>query len=65
MAAFNGDIRVARGVFDSPKGRKMVQMRNEQGATPLAMAIIAGQVLEYISYEKWTVNISLQAVNKL
>ena len=44
LAAFNGHVRVARCVFDSVKGRKLVQLQNSQGATPLAMAIIAGQV---------------------
>lgn len=44
LAAWAGDLKLARVVLDSIKGRKLAQVQNEKGATPLAMAIIAGQV---------------------
>ena len=50
LAAWNGDLKLARAVFDSIKGRKLAQVQNEKGATPLAMAIIAGQVFRAIAH---------------
>lgn len=45
-AAWIGNIYLARNIFDSPKARKLVAVSNNKGATPLAMAIIASQVLQ-------------------
>ena len=45
LAAWNGELKLARAVFDSIKGRKLTTTQNKLGATPLALAIIAGQVI--------------------
>ena len=47
LAAWHGDVHLARSFFDSVKGRKLVTVANKKGSTPLAMAIIAGQVSQY------------------
>ena len=44
QAAWNGDTKLARAIFDSVKARKLTVVQNDAGATPLAMAMIAGQV---------------------
>ena len=44
LAAWRGDLRLCRALFDSVKGRKLVAVQNDQGATPLALAIINAQV---------------------
>ena len=43
-AAWTGNIYLVRNLFDSAKGKKLITVSNNQGATPLAMAIIASQV---------------------
>ena len=44
QAAWNGDAKLARAIFDNVKARKLTTVQNGAGATPLAMAMIAGQV---------------------
>ena len=43
-ASWTGNIYLVRNLFDSAKGKKLITVSNNQGATPLAMAIIASQV---------------------
>ena len=43
-ATWTGNIYLARDIFASPKGKALIGVSNKKGATPLAMAIIAGQV---------------------
>ena len=45
IASWRGDVQVARCIFNSIKARKLTSIQNKKGATPLAMAIISGQVL--------------------
>ena len=47
IASWNGDIKLARALFDNVKGRKLVACINTLGATPLMMAIIGGQVIKH------------------
>ena len=45
LSAWRGDLRMCRAVLEAGvKARKLAAMQNEEGATPMAMAIIAGQV---------------------
>ncbi len=45
LAAWRGDLRMLRAALESGvKGRRMTAAQNDDGATPMAMAIIAGQV---------------------
>ena len=44
IAAWRGENQAARCIFNSIKARKMTSLQNKKGATPLAMAIISGQV---------------------
>ena len=44
QAAWNGYAKLARAIFDNIKARKLTTVQNSAGATPLAMAMIAGQV---------------------
>ena len=43
-AAWTGNIYLARSLFDSVKGKKLINVINKKGASPLALAIIASQV---------------------
>ena len=43
-ASWTGNIYLVRNLFDSAKGKKLITVSNNQGATPLAMAILASQV---------------------
>ena len=44
-AAWTGNIYLARSIFDSAKAKKLISVANKNGAIPLALAIIASQVL--------------------
>ena len=46
IASWRGDITAARCIFNSIKSRKLTSIQNKKGATPLAMAIISGQVIK-------------------
>ena len=48
IAAWRGDVQAARCIFNSVKARKMTSVKNKKGATPLALAIISGQVRLYL-----------------
>ena len=43
-AAWTGNTYLARNLFDSVKGKKLINVVNKKGASPLALAIIACQV---------------------
>ena len=43
-AAWTGNTYLARNLFDSVKGKKLINVVNKKGASPLALAIIASQV---------------------
>ena len=43
-AAWTGNIYLARNIFDSVKGKKIINVVNKKGASALALAIIASQV---------------------
>ena len=43
VVAWNGDIKLARAIFDNIKARKQTNLANTLGATPLAMAVIASR----------------------
>ena len=45
IAAWRGEIHAARCIFNSIKARKLTSVQNRKGASPLAMAIISGQVI--------------------
>ena len=45
IAAWRGEIHAARCIFNSIKARKMTSVQNKNGASPLALAIISGQVI--------------------
>ena len=45
IAAWHGEIHAARCIFNSIKARKMTSVQNKKGASPLALAIISGQVM--------------------
>ena len=47
IAAWRGDVQAARCIFNSVKARKITSVKNKKGATPLALAIISGQVQIY------------------
>ena len=47
IAAWRGDVQAERCIFNSVKARKMTSVKNNKGATPLALAIISGQVRIY------------------
>ena len=50
-AAWTGNIYLARNLFDSAKGKLLINEANSKGATPLAMAIIASQVsFQYLGH---------------
>ena len=44
LAAWHGDLNLTRSFFENIRGRKMVNAANKRNATPLALAIINGQV---------------------
>ena len=44
LLAWKGDVPLARLVLDSIKGRKLVGVQNEKGATPMALAMVNGKV---------------------
>ena len=44
LAAWRGEIPASRCIFNSIKARKLTSVQNKKGATPLALAIISGQV---------------------
>jgi len=44
LAAWRGEVHAARCIFNSIKARKLTSVQNQKGASPLAMAIISGQV---------------------
>ena len=44
LAAWQGNVHLAKSIFNSIKARKLVNVVNKKGASPLAMAIISGQV---------------------
>lgn len=50
LAAWNGVKWLVRTFLESVKGRKLVTAVNHQGATPLMLAIIAGQVSYFFRY---------------
>ena len=58
LAAWHGRTLLARQFFDSMKGRKLVTAVNKKGATPLALAIIGGQVPTYLpTYSPYWVHV--------
>ena len=44
LAAWHGDLNLVRSFFENIRGRKLVTATNKRNATPLALAIINGQV---------------------
>ena len=44
LAAWHGDLNLVRSFFESVRGRKLVTATNKKNATPLALALINGQV---------------------
>ncbi|XP_040571104.1 uncharacterized protein [Lepeophtheirus salmonis] len=64
LAAWNGNLELCRWFFDSPRGRKLCSVQNDNGATPLALAIINGQIqsVEEFFMNKYSkINIDLSA----
>ena len=46
LAAWRGEVNTARCIFNSIKARKLTSVQNKKGVSPLAMAIISGQVVD-------------------
>ena len=46
LAAWRGEVNSARCIFNSIKARKLTSVQNKKGVSPLAMAIISGQVIK-------------------
>ena len=43
-ATWTGNVYLTRNLFDSNKGKRLINVQNNRGVTPLAMAIIASKV---------------------
>lgn len=66
-AAWTGNIYLARCLFETARGRNLIETPNNKGATPLAMAIIANQdkmVEEFFMNKKAQKSIDLKATLK-
>lgn len=66
-AAWTGNIYLARALFESARGRNLIETANNKGATPVAMAIIACQdkmVEEFFMNKKAQKSVDLKATLK-